>query len=322
MGWWGADQERVSGGGGAGGRRSGRRQGFFSLKREEEARSDEKCLVHERIKPSRIRAPDMIVQTGLTSQIRETQKQALLHVNYNAEFLRGMDKQFETKQDGVFYFVDRMWIPVFGGLRQLILDEAHKSKYSIHPGADKMYRDLKEFYWWPGMKKDIAEQISMDFITKLPSTPRGHNAIWVIVDRLTKSARFIPIREDYPVDRYAKLYMDNIVSRHGVPLSIISGRDGRFPSRVWQTMQTALGTKINMSTTYHPRLTDKLSTPIKLWRTSLYGRKCRSPVCWSEVDESQIVRPEYIIDMTEKITLIRERIKAARDRQKSYADNR
>ncbi|KAD7476898.1 hypothetical protein E3N88_00034 [Mikania micrantha] len=286
-----------------------------------------------------------------------------------------------------------MWIPLFGNSRTIILDEAHKSKYSIHPGADKMYKDLKDFYWWPGMKKQIAEyvdrcltclkvkaehqrpsgllqqpeipmwkwdKISMDFITKLPRTSRNHDSIWVIVDRLTKSAHFLPIREDYSMDRLAKLYVNEIVSRHGVRISIISDRDSLFMSQFWQTLQKALGTQINMSTAYHPQtdgqtertnqtLEDMLRSCVidfggswdihlplvefsynNSYHTSiqcapfeaLYGRKCRSPICWSEVGESQIIGPEFIQETTDKIALIHERIKAARDRQKSYANNR
>ncbi|KAD2393865.1 hypothetical protein E3N88_40842 [Mikania micrantha] len=198
------------------------------------------------------------------------------------------------------------------------------------------------------------------FITKLPRTSHNHDSIWVIVDRLTKSAHFIPIREDYSMDRLAKLYINEIVSRHGVPISIISDRDSRFTSRFWQTLQNALGTQINMSTAYHPQtdgqtertnqtLEDMLRSCVidfggswdvhlplvefsynNSYHTSircapfeaLYGRKCRSPVCWSEVGENRIIGPELIQETTDKIALIQERIKAARDRQKSYADNR
>ncbi|GJR05621.1 putative reverse transcriptase domain-containing protein [Tanacetum coccineum] len=113
------------------------------------------------------------------------------------------------------------------------MDEAHKSKYSMHPGADKMYHDLRDMYWWPGMKRDIAtyvkwkwDKITMAFITKLPRSKNGHDMIWVIVDRLTKSAYFLAIREDYSMERLARIYIDEIVSRHGVPVSIISDRDG------------------------------------------------------------------------------------------------
>ncbi|KAD5507730.1 hypothetical protein E3N88_15433 [Mikania micrantha] len=347
----------------------------------------------ERVKPLRVKALGMTIQTSLIPQIKDAQQQALQAKNYSAEGLRGLDKKLDTKDDGLLYFKDRMWVPLFGNSRTIILDEAHKSRYSIHPGTDKMYKDLKDFYWWPGMKKHIAEyvdrcltclkvkaehqrpsgllqqpeipmwkwdQISMDFITKLPRTSRNHDSIWVIVDRLTKSAHFLPIREDYSMDRLAKLYVNEIVSRHGVPISIISDRDSRFMSRFWQTLQNALGTQINMSTAYHPQtdgqtertnqtLEDMLRSCVidfggswdihlplvefsynNSYHTSiqcapfeaLYGRKCRSPICCSEVGESQIFGPEFIQETTDKIALIQERIKAARDRQKSYADNR
>ncbi|KAD4385610.1 hypothetical protein E3N88_25779 [Mikania micrantha] len=286
-----------------------------------------------------------------------------------------------------------MWVPELNNIRELIFHEAHKSKYSVHPGADKMYKDLKEYYWWPGMKKDIAlyvgkcltcskvkaehqkpsgmlqqpeipqwkwEQISMDFITKLPRTSSGYDSIWVIVDRLTKSAHFLPIREDFKMEKLAKLYITEIITRHGVPMSIISDRDSRFTSRFWQSMQKALGTRLDLSIAYHPQTDGQTERTIQTledmlrccvvdfggswdnhlpliefsynnsYHTSikcapfeaLYGRKCRSPVCWAEIGESQITGPEIIQETTDKIAQIKDRIKAARDRQKSYADNR
>ncbi|GJZ09014.1 putative reverse transcriptase domain-containing protein [Tanacetum coccineum] len=144
------------------------------------------------------------------------------------------------------------------------MDEAHKSKYSVHPGADKMYYDLRDRYWWSDMKKDIDmyqpeipvwkwEGIAMDFVTKLPRTSSGHDTIWVIVDRLTKSAHFLTMREDYKMDRLARLYLNEIVARHGVPISIISDYDSRFTSSFLQSMQEALGTRLDMSTAYHPQ---------------------------------------------------------------------
>ncbi|GKE92910.1 putative reverse transcriptase domain-containing protein [Tanacetum coccineum] len=144
----------------------------------------------------------------------------------------------------------------------------------------------KDRYWWPRMKKDTAEYVSMcltclkvkaehqrpsgllqqpeipvwkwegiamDFMTKLPRTSSGHDTIWVIVDRLTKSSHFLPMREDFKMDRLARLYLNEIVARHGVPILIISDRDSRFTSRFWQSMQDALGTRLDMSTAYHPQ---------------------------------------------------------------------
>ncbi|GJS35368.1 putative reverse transcriptase domain-containing protein [Tanacetum coccineum] len=160
------------------------------------------------------------------------------------------------------------------------MHESHKSKYSIHPGSDKMYQDLKKLYWWPNMKAIIAEyvgkcltcsrvkaecqkpfgllvqleipmwkweRITMDFITKLPKTLNGHDTIWVIVDRLTKSAHFIPTQETYSMETLTRLYIKEIVSQHGVPISIISNHDSHFTSRFWQLLQSALGTQLDMN---------------------------------------------------------------------------
>ena len=98
-----------------------------------------------------------------------------------------------------------------------------------------------------------CEKIAMDFITKLPRTPSGYDSIWVIVDRLTKSAHFLPIREDYKMEKLARLYIKEIVCRHGAPVSIISDRDGRFTSRFWQSLHKEFGTQLDMSTAYHPQ---------------------------------------------------------------------
>nr|GEZ55924.1 putative reverse transcriptase domain-containing protein [Tanacetum cinerariifolium] len=146
-------------------------------------------------------------------------------------------------------------VPLKGNVRTLIMDEAHKSNYSIHPGADKMYYDLRDRYWWPGIKKDITvyEMIAIDFVTKLARTSSGHDTIWFIIDRLTKSAHFLPMREDYKIDRLARLYLNEIVAKHGVLISIISDHDIRFTSRFWQSMQEELGTRLDMSTAYHPQ---------------------------------------------------------------------
>ncbi|GKD22885.1 putative reverse transcriptase domain-containing protein [Tanacetum coccineum] len=256
-----------------------------------------------------------------------------------------------------------------------------------------MYQDLKQLYWWPNMKANIAtyvskcltcskvnaehkkpfvllvkleipewkwEKITMDFVTKLPKTTNGYDTIWVIVDRLIKSAHFLPMRETDPMKKLRKLYMKEVVTRHGVPVSIISDRDGRFTSLFWQALHKALGTRLDMSTAYHPEtdgqsertiqtLEDMLRACVldfgKNWdrhlplveffynnsyHTSikaapfeaLYGRKCRSPMCWAEVGDAQLTGPAIIHETTEKIVQIKSRIQAARNRQKSYANIR
>ncbi|GJS39110.1 putative reverse transcriptase domain-containing protein [Tanacetum coccineum] len=175
--------------------------------------------------------------------------------------LKGLHKQFERKEDGRLYLAEQIWVLVYCNLRTLIMIEAPATRYSIHPGADKMYYDLRGLYWWPGMKKDIAiyvskcstcsklkaecqkplgllqrpeiskwkwENITMDFITKLPRTTSRHDSIWVIVGRLTKSAHSLANREDYKMEIFLRLYINEIVVGHGVPMSIISDRDSKF----------------------------------------------------------------------------------------------
>nr|GFB77682.1 putative reverse transcriptase domain-containing protein [Tanacetum cinerariifolium] len=176
------------------------------------------------------------------------------------------------------------------------------------------------------------DNITMDFITKLPKSSQGFNTIWVIVDRLTKSAHFLPIRENDPLDKLARLYLNRIVARHGIPVSIICDHDGRFTSNFWKSFQKALGTYICMSTAYHLKTNGQSERTIQTLEDmlracaapyeALYGRECRSSVCWAEVGESQLTGPELIQETTEKIVLIKQRMQAAQDRQKNYADRK
>nr|GEV07149.1 putative reverse transcriptase domain-containing protein [Tanacetum cinerariifolium] len=175
------------------------------------------------------------------------------------------------------------------------------------------------------------ERITMDFITKLPKTSNGHDTIWVIVDRLTKSAHFIPTRANDSMETLTVLYIKEIVSRHGVLISIILNHDSHFTSRFWQSLQNALGTQLDMSTAYHPETDGQSERTIQTLKDmlikaapfeALYGRKCRSPVCWAKVGDIQLTRPEIIHETTKKIMQIRQRLQAARDRQRSYANIR
>ncbi|GKD37220.1 putative reverse transcriptase domain-containing protein [Tanacetum coccineum] len=193
----------------------------------------------ERVKPRRVWAVSMKIHSGVKGNTLEAQNEASKDLNAPAEMLRGLDKQMKRKGDDRLYFVDRIWVTSTGNVRTLIMDEAHEMKYSVHPGADKIYYDHRDMYWWPGMKKDIA--IS------------GHDTIWVIVDRMTKSAHFLAIREDYKMEKLARTYINEIVLRHGVPVSIISDRDSRFTSRFWKTLQKALGTRLDISVAYYPQ---------------------------------------------------------------------
>ncbi|GJX49584.1 putative reverse transcriptase domain-containing protein [Tanacetum coccineum] len=278
----------------------------------------------ERVKPLRVKALVMTIGLDLPSRILEAQKEAVKVENIEAEDIGGMLKRLEARVDGTLCLNNRSWLPCYGDTRTLIMHESHKLKYSIHPGSDKMYHDLKMLYWWPNMKADIAtyvskcltcakvkaehqrpsglfvqpnipewkwEKITMDFITKLPKTAAGFDSIWVIVDRLTKSAHFLPMKETDSTEKLMRLYMKEIVARH------------------------ALGTQLNMSTAYHPQTDGQSERTIQTledilracmidfengwdrhlplvefsynnsYHTSikvapfkaLYGRKCRSP---------------------------------------------
>ncbi|GJW71400.1 putative reverse transcriptase domain-containing protein [Tanacetum coccineum] len=294
---------------------------------------------------------------------RKERREAVKIENIEAEDISGMLKKLEARADGTLCLDNRSWLPCYSGTRSLIMHESHKSKYSIHPGSDKMYHDLKMpsgLLVQPDIPEWKWEKITMDFITKLPKMAAGFDSIWVIVDRLTKSAHFLPMRETDSTEKLTRLYMKEIVARHGIPVSIISDRDSHFTSRVWQSLHKALGTQLNLSTAYHPQTDGQSERTIQTledmlracvidfgngwdrhlplvefsynnsYHTSikaapfeaLYGRKCRSPVCWAEVGEAQLTGPEIIHETTEKIFKIRDRMQAARDRQKSYADKR
>ncbi|GJU51455.1 putative reverse transcriptase domain-containing protein [Tanacetum coccineum] len=150
----------------------------------------------------------------------------------------------------------------------------------------------------------------MDFVTKLPKTANSYDTIWVIIDRLTKSAHFLPMRENDPMEKLMKLYMKEVVTRHGVPVSIIFDRDGRFTLLFWQVLHKALGTRLDMSTAYHLETDGQMEfsynngyhTSIKAAPfEALYGRKCQSPVCWAKVGDAELTGPAIIHETTEKI---------------------
>ncbi|XP_050217548.1 uncharacterized protein LOC126668385, partial [Mercurialis annua] len=203
-------------------------------------------------------------------------------------------------------------VPDSDGLRDQILEEAHKSAYSVHPGSTKMYHDLKGTYWWSGMKKDVAEYVSkcltcqqvklehqrpfgylqplpipewkweriaMDFVVGLPRTRQGYDSIWVIVDRMTKSAHFLPIKVSYTASRLAQLYIDRIVSLHGVPVSIVSDRGSVFTSRFWKALQESLGSRLDFSTAFHPQTDGQSERTIQTLEDML--RMCRLETAFS-----------------------------------------
>ena len=228
----------------------------------------------------------MTLQPSLLEQIKEGQNSDEYLIELKYEILSGKKVDFQLSEDGVIRFRSRLCVPDNAEIKRTILREAHCSPYSIHPGTTKMYKDLKAYYWWPGMKKDAVkfveqcltcqqvkaehqrpagtlqplmvpqwkwENITMDFVVGLPRTREGHDAIWVVVDRLRKSAHFLPVHTTSSMDQYAQLYIKEIVRLHGVPRSIVSDRDSRFTSTFWKSLHKTMGTTLAFSTAFHPQ---------------------------------------------------------------------
>nr|GFB07521.1 putative reverse transcriptase domain-containing protein [Tanacetum cinerariifolium] len=297
----------------------------------------------EREPPLRVRALVMTIGLYLPRQILNAQTEARKPKNIKKEYVgvensrdskKVRTEKLEPRADGTLCLNGRSWLPCYGDLRTVIMHESHRSKYSIHPGSDKMYQNIKKLYWWPNMKADITtyvskcltcakvkakhqkpsgllvqpkipewkwDNITMDFVTRLSKSSQGYDTIWVIVDRLTKSAIFTPIRETNPMDKLARIYL--------------------------KSLKNALGTRLDMSTAYHPETDGQSERTIQTLEDMLracaidFGKGwCRSPICWTEVGEAQILGPELIQETIEKIVQIKQRMQAARDRQKSYAD--
>ena len=308
----------------------------------------------------------------LIQRIKETQKDDPELNKIRDKIVDGKYKDFSLSTEEVLMYRDRLCVPNIEEIKRQVLDDGHKAKYSIHPGVTKMYQNMKQQFWWSNMKREIAdyvskcltcqqvkaehqrpagllqpleipewkwEHITMDFVTGLPRTSRKHDAIWVIVDRLTKSAHFLPINVSDPMEKLAKLYIQEIVRLHGVPVSIVSDRDPRFTSRFWQALQRALGSDLRFSTAFHPQTDGQSERTIQIledmlracsvdfsdsWDVhlslvefsynnsyqssiemapyeALYGRKCRSPICWDEVGEAKLWGVDMVRDSVEKV---------------------
>ena len=256
-----------------------------------------------------------------------------------------------------------------------------------------MYQDLRQQYYLNGMKRHVGdyvrrclmcqqvkakhqkpagllqplevaewkwEHVTMDFVTHFPRTQQRHDTVWVIVDRLTKSAHFLALRMTFALERFYRLYIREIVRLHGVPVSIVSNRDPRFTAHFWKSFQKAISTRLTMSTAFHPQTDGQSERTIQVledmllacvldhkgrWKEhlplvefaynnsyqasiqmepyeALYGRPCRSLLCWTEVEESSITGPDLIKDTSEKVSLILQHLLKAHSRQKSYTDVR
>src|SRR4051812_34010532 len=303
----------------------------------------------------------------------------------------GKPTPFNLDDEGVARFKGRLVVTHSkgrqGNLDQTphVMKEAHDTPLSIHPGSTKMYQDIRQRYWWPGMKQDIAryvdecdvcrrvkaehqrpagtlqplsipkwkwDKIEMDFVTGFPRSQKGHDAIFVIIDRFSKVAHFLPVKETISYSQLADLYVSRIVSLHGVPLEISSERGRIFTSKIWDSFQEAMGTHLKFSTAYHPQsqgqvervnqvLEDMLRACVisfgKKWEESLpfaefsynnsyqaslkmapfevlYGRKCRTPLNWSETGERTLVVLDIIQHAEDQVRVIWEHLKAAQSR--------
>nr|GEX59008.1 putative reverse transcriptase domain-containing protein [Tanacetum cinerariifolium] len=295
----------------------------------------------EREPPLRVRALVMTIGLDLPRQILNAQTEARKPENIKKEDVGSMT---------------------------VIMYESHKSKYSIHPGSDKMYQDMKKLYWWHNMKADIAtyvskyltcakvkaehqkpsgllvqpkipewkwDNITMDFVTKLPKSSQGYDTIWVIVDRLTKSTIFTPIRETDPMDKLARIYLKEVVTRHGIPVSIIIGDKVMLKVSPWKgVVRFVKWGKLN------PRYVgpfkkchadEPLAVPLdglhfddKLHFVEEPVEIMDREVKWLKQSQIPLVKVRWnskrVQETTEKIVQIKQRIQATRDRQKSYAD--
>jgi len=209
------------------------------------------------------------ITSALVERMKASQGNDLELVKLMQEVEKGALPDFSVSE-GSLKFRNRLCVAAYHDLRKERLQESHNSPFSTHPGSTKMYRDLRAHYWRPGMKRDIAdyvarcltcqrvktehqkpggllqplpilvwkwEHITMDFMVGMPRTQRHQDAIWVVVDRLTKSAHFLPLKTTFSAEQLAELYIREIVRLHGVPLSIVSNRDTKFTSRFWRGFQ-------------------------------------------------------------------------------------
>ncbi|KAL0295705.1 UNVERIFIED_CONTAM: Transposon Tf2-11 polyprotein [Sesamum calycinum] len=249
------------------------------------------------------------LKPDFVDHIKEAQTRDPFLLRMRERLKQGKKSNFSVRADGVMVNGERVGVPDVDGLRKKILQEAHNAPYAMHPGTTKMYRNLKPYYWWQTMKKDVAE-----FVAKCDS-----------------------------LDKLAELYVSEIVKLHGVPVSIVSDRDPRFTSRFWGSLQGALGTKLHFSTAFHPQtdgqsertiqtLEDMMRACIMEFKgnwddhlplmefaynnsfhssidmapyEALYGRRCRSPVCWDIEGLRQLEGPELVQETVEKIQIVK-----------------
>nr|GFB32656.1 putative reverse transcriptase domain-containing protein [Tanacetum cinerariifolium] len=275
------------------------------------------ALSRKEQEPLRVQALVMTISLDLPKQILNAQTKARKPENIKNEDVGGMlvenaknpkairEQKLEPRVDGTKCLNGRSWLPGYGDLQTVIMHESNKSKYAVHPGYDNMYQDMKKLYWWPNMKADIATYVSKCLTcSKVKAEHQRPSGLLV-------------------QPKIPEWKWDNITMGFVTKLP----KSSQGYDTIWRSLQNALGTRLDMSTAYHPKTNVEFSyynsyharikaAPFE----ALYGQKCRSLVCWTEVGEAQILDPELIQETTEKIIQIKQRMQAARDRQKSYAD--
>jgi hypothetical protein len=335
----------------------------------------------------------MLIQSSLLERVRVAQQHDRLLQEARKRVGDGKPREFTIDENDLVRFRGCLCVPQKLDVKTDILREAHKTPYTVHPCETKMYRDLKQNFWWKRMKVDISkyatayevcqrvkaehkrpagllkpleilewkwEHITMDFVVGLPRSPRGRDAIWVVVDCLIKPAHFIPMKTTNSASKLVPLYMKEVVRLHGMPKSIVSDQDSKFVSKFWESLHSALGTKLSLSVAFHPQtdgqsertiqtLENMLRACVLSWKgrwedhlalaeftynnsyqasikmapyEALYGRWCISPLCWETLGERSLVGPDWVQQTSEKVRQIRQNILAAQSHQKSYADVR
>ena len=293
----------------------------------------------------------MMATPSLLSRVIESQVQDVELVSIRGRVQLGTaDEGWAIHTDGSLRYRGRVVVPQSTDLREEILREFRCSRFAVHLGGTKMYHNLRRQYYWRGMKRHVGdfvrrcltcqqvkaehqrpagllqpleiaewklEHITTDFVTHFPRTSPKHDAIWVIVDRHTKSAHFLALQMTFTLEELCRLYIREIVQLHGVPVSIVSDRDPRFMAQFWKSFQKAMGTQLSMSTAFHPQTDGQSERTIQIledmlracvldlegiWEEhlpliefaynnsyqasiqmapyeALYRRPCRSPIC-------------------------------------------
>ena len=240
----------------------------------------------------------LVATPSLLSRVIESQRQDAEIVSIRDRVQSGIsDEGWTIHADSSLWYRGQVVVPQLTDLREEILREFHCSRFAVHLGGTKMHQDLRRQYNWSGMKRHVRdffqrcltcqqvkaehqkptgllqplevakwkwEHVTMDFVTHFPRTPQGYDAVWVIVDRVTKSAHFLALRMTFTLERFYRLYIREIVRLHGVPVSIVSDRDPRFMAHVWKSFQKAMGTRLTISTTFYPQTDGQLERTIQV----------------------------------------------------------